>query len=216
MSQPDPASASFSGYPIQLDVRGLVAVVVGLGAVGKRKALALIEAGARVRGVDPLGANDWADGLLIDLRTESYQADHLTGATLVIAAAHPEVNRRVVADARERNILVNSASDPESGQFTIPAVWRSGPITLTVATGGASPALAATLRDRAAAALGPSPGILARLLIDLRAEVIAQIRDPHARRLALRTVADPAWLDRLTRDGEAATRVALRVALGLD
>ena len=211
----DPDHAIRPGYPIQLDVRGLEALVVGLGAVGRRKALGLIEAGAKVRGVDPLGAVDWPDASRIDLRAEPYGPAHLAGATLVIASADPAINRLVVADARERGVLVCSASDPDSGQFTVPAVWRSGPITLTVATGGASPALAATLRDRAADALGPAPGVLARLLIDLRAEVRARINDPQARRLALRTVADPAWLDQITRDGEAATRITLRAALGL-
>ena len=212
----DPDHAIIPSYPIQLDVRGMMALVVGLGAVGRRKALGLLEAGARVRGVDPLGAVDWAAAPQIDLRAEFYRSDHLTSATLVIASAHPEINRQVVADARERNILVCSASDPESGHFTTPAVWRSGPITLTVATGGASPALAATLRDRAANALGPAPGVLASILIDLRAEVRARIDDPQARRLALQTVADPAWLDQINRDGEAATRLALRQTLGLD
>ena len=218
VSDPDPdfAHPIALGYPILLDVRGMVAVVVGLGAVGRRKALALIEAGAEVRGVDPLGVIAWPDATRIDLRAEPYQAAHLAAATLAIAAAHPEVNRQVVADARDVGVLVCSASDPDSGQFTTPAVWRSGPITLTVATGGASPALAATLRDRAADALGPAPGLLARLLIDIRVEIRARIHDPHARRLALQTAADPAWLDRITRDGAAATRATLRAALGLD
>ena len=211
MSEPPAAP----GYPIQLDLRGKIAVVVGLGAVGQRKALGLIAAGAQVRGVDPHGA-DWATTAGIDLREEPYHPAHLTGATLVIAAATAEVNRLVVADARASGLLVSSASDPDSGHFTVPAVWRSGPITLTVATGGASPALAATLRDRAATALGPAAPALALILIDLRAEVLARITDPQARRLALRTAADPAWLDRTTRDGAAATRAALRAALGLE
>ena len=40
-------------YPIELDLTGRTALVVGLGAVGCRKAVGLVEAGARVVGVDP-------------------------------------------------------------------------------------------------------------------------------------------------------------------
>ncbi len=42
-----------SGYPIELKMEGRTAVVVGLGRVGRRKAAALVAAGARVIGVDP-------------------------------------------------------------------------------------------------------------------------------------------------------------------
>ena len=87
------------------------------------------------------------------------------------AAATAAVNRRVVADARRAGVWVCSASDPDAGDFTVPAVWRDGPLTLTVATAGASPALAAALRDRAAEALGPAAAGLAALLAELRPEV---------------------------------------------
>ena len=169
-----------AGYPVDLDVRGRLAVVVGLGAVGRRKALGLIEAGALVRGVDPLGAI-WAADLGVDLRAEPYTPAHLAGARLAIAASLPEVNRRVVADAREAGILVASASEPGGGDFTLPAVWRDGPITLAVATGGASPGLAAARRDRAGGAIGPGAAILAQILLDLRAEALARIPDPGSR-----------------------------------
>ncbi len=211
----EPADPTGFGYPIHLDVRGMIAVVVGLGAVGQRKAVGLLAAGATVRGIDPRGA-DWASATGIDLRAELYRPEHLTGATLAIASATPEINRLVVADARSRGVLVSSASEPQAGQFTVPAVWRSGPVTITVSTGGASPALARVLRDRAAAAIGPEPAALATLLIDLRAEFLARINDPVARRSALQAVADPAWLDEIRANGVEATRAALRRVLGLD
>ena len=41
------------GYPIELELRDRTVLVVGLGAVGRRKAAGLARAGARVIGVDP-------------------------------------------------------------------------------------------------------------------------------------------------------------------
>ena len=203
------------GYPALLDLRDELAVVVGLGAVGRRKAAGLLAAGALVRGVDPLGA-DWAVAAGIDLRAEAYRADHLAGARLVIAAAVAEVNRVVVRDARALGAWVASCSEPASGNLVGPAVWRDGPITVAVSTGGASPGLASALRDRAAAAIGPAAGPLAALLLDLRAEALARIADPVARREALGRAADPSWLDHLAEQGEATTRRALRRAMGLE
>src|SRR5271170_4439818 len=134
------------GYPIELDLRGRTVLVVGLGAVGQRKALGLATAGARVIGVDPAARVTIAPP--IEVRAEVYRAAHLEGVSLAFAAATPAVNRRVVADARGLGVWVSSASEPGTGDFTVPAVWREGPLTLTVATAGASPALAVALRDR--------------------------------------------------------------------
>jgi siroheme synthase-like protein len=145
----------------------------------------------------------------LELRVEAYRAEHLQGASLVVAAAPPGVNRQVVADARAAGIWVNSASDPEAGDFRVPAVWRDGPLTLTVATAGASPALAGALRDRAAAALGPAAG-LAAVLAEMRGLVVARLADPDARRRVLAGWGDPSWLDLFSAGGPAAVRAEVR------
>ncbi len=200
------------GYPIELDLRGRLAIVVGLGPVGSRKAAGLVAAGARVVGVDPRGPGA-IEG--IEVVAEAYRSGHLAGASLAFAAATPPVNARVVVDARRLGIWANSASEPGSGDFTLPATWRDGPILLTVSTSGASPALAASLRDRAARALGPAAAGLAALLLELRPEVLANVADPEARRRGLAEVADPRWLELYAAEGAEATRRALREALGL-
>ncbi|WP_435011468.1 precorrin-2 dehydrogenase/sirohydrochlorin ferrochelatase family protein [Tundrisphaera lichenicola] len=150
-------------YPIELDLTGRLALVVGLGAVGRRKASGLLESGARVLGIDPAVLEA---PIGVELRVEPYRAGHLEGVSLAFAAATAEVNRWVVADARRLGVWVNSASDPGSGDFALPATWRDGPLTLTVSTSGASPALASALRDRAKMALGASAGALAAILAE--------------------------------------------------
>jgi precorrin-2 dehydrogenase / sirohydrochlorin ferrochelatase len=200
-------------YPIELDLVGRTVVVVGLGTVGRRKAAGLVESGARVIGVDPR-AEEAPPG--VELRLERYRIQHLDGASLVFAAATPEVNREVVADARRLGLWVNSASEPAEGDFLLPAVWRDGPLTLTVSTSGASPALAAALRDRAVSALGPSAAGLARLLAELRPEVLERIADPAVRKRVLAEAADPRWIDFFASEGAETTRTALRAFLGIE
>src|SRR5947208_5664112 len=100
-------------FPIFLDLTGRVAVVVGGGPVGRRKALALLDGGATVRVVALEPASLQADHL--DWRTEPYQSHHLHGASLVFAAATRDVNRQVLADPKDRGVWVNCADEPETG-----------------------------------------------------------------------------------------------------
>ena len=178
-------------YPIELDLSDRRVVVVGLGPVGRRKANGLVAAGAKVVAIDPRPVETPPGVLLL---AEPYQAAHLQGAALVFAAATPEVNRLVVADARAIGIWVNAASDPDQGDFLVPASWSDGPIRLSVSTSGTSPALAAALRDRAAQALGPAPARLAKALSEVRAELLATLPDQAARRRVLTSWDAPEWL----------------------
>jgi precorrin-2 dehydrogenase/sirohydrochlorin ferrochelatase len=177
---------------IELDITGRRVLVVGLGRVGRRKVEGLLAAGACVVGVDPIAS--WQAPPEITILAERYRAEHLAGVALAFAAATLEVNRQVVADAKSSGIWVNSASEPDSGDFAIPASWHDGPITLSVSTSGASPALAVALRDQAALALGHAPGILATILAELRAEAFLKIPDPDRRRQILSSWDDPKWL----------------------
>ena len=199
-------------YPIELDLQGRKVVVVGLGRVGRRKAAGLVEAGARVMGIDPVAIESIPG---VEVIPESYRAEHLAGASLAFGASTSEVNRRVVADCRRLGVWVNSASDPVEGDFALPATWRDGPLTLTVSTSGASPALASALRDRAATSLGPNAAVLTALLAELRPEVLASIDDPEVRRRALTEIADLCWIEVIDRQGIVIARESLRAAIGL-
>ena len=127
--------------------------------------------------------------------------------SLVFAAATPEVNREVVESAKRLGIWVNAASEPDSGDFLVPATWRSGLVTLAVSTSGASPSLSATLRDRAAEAMNGGPA-LAALLAEFRAHAMARIADPEARRRLLADWGHGRWLVAIERDGPEAVRAA--------
>ena len=171
------------GYPVTLAVGGLPCLVVGGGPVAARKAAGLAAGGAAVTMVAPAFGEE-AETLAagpapaghgaVTLVRRSYGAGEAAAYRLVLTATGlGEVDAAVAADAEAGGVWVNSADDPEHCTFTLPAVHRDGPVTLAVSTGGASPALAAWLRGRAARALGPRLGDLARLLAQARAAVRA-------------------------------------------
>lgn len=192
-------------YPMFLDLAGRRCLVVGAGPVGQRKAAGLVAAGAAVRIVAPespgLAGVEWVRG--------EYDPAHLDGTALVFAAGPPDVNARVVADARAQGIWVNSASDPEAGDFVVPAVRRAGGIELAVGTGGASPALASKLAAALIAAVGPAWPVWVELLAGLRAEVRRRVPD-GARPALWQRLSDPVWLDRIRTADRAVALAEMR------
>jgi precorrin-2 dehydrogenase/sirohydrochlorin ferrochelatase len=158
-----------SGYPIFLELQDRLVVVVGGGAVGRRKAAGLLAAGARVRLIsrDPVPPTCWTTP--IDLHLRPFHPADLDGAVLAFAATGiAETDQAVLAAARERGIPANLAAAPEAGDFTVPAVLRRGDLVVAVSTSTQAPALAGVVRDQVAAALGPEWALVVAIAARLR------------------------------------------------
>lgn len=172
-----------SFYPIELDLQGRHVLIVGGGRVAARKVEGLLAAGAKVRVVSPAFIEDLAGNEAIERVGEPYDPRLLAGADFVFACTDdPEVNRRVASDARTAGRWCNVADDAAAGDFLLPAVLRQGELTVAVGTGGASPHLAAKLRDRLESQLEPTWGILVSLLRQARARVMERVADAALRR----------------------------------
>ncbi len=211
-------------YPVALDLVGASCLVVGGGPVAARRTRGLLLAGAVVTLVarevgpavgalaagDPGGAGSGTPAGSLSVETRPYRAGEAARYRLVVAATGlPGVDSAVVADALGGGALVTLASGRSPGTLQLPAVHRAGPVTLTVSTGGTSPALAGWLRDRAAAALGPEVAMLAALVEEARASLRATGRP--AGEIAWREVFDR--VAPLVDDGRTAEARALLARL---
>jgi len=179
-------------YPVGLDLRGRSCLVVGGGAVAKRKVQGLLAAGAAVTVVAP-ECLPMPAGVTVVLR--GFADEDLEGAALAVAASDDrEVNAHVARVARERGTWVNVVDDPVEGTVIVPAVARRGDLQIAVSTGGASPALAARLRQHLEDEFGPEYGDLVALLGELRREWEPRAAragvPPAARRAAWHKVVD--------------------------
>ncbi len=167
-------------YPASFDVSGRPCLVVGGGPVAARKARALLECGASVTVVAPSLSSEMETmaARLSVVERRPYRDGEAAAYRLVVSATgRPDVDGAVFADAEGAGVWVNSADDPAHCSFILPAVYRDGAVTVSVSTGGLSPALASWLRDRLAASCGPGLGDLAALL----AEAHARLRSEGAR-----------------------------------
>jgi siroheme synthase-like protein len=175
-----PGRASLGGYPANLLVSGRRCVVVGAGHIAARKIESLLDAGAEVHVIAPDVGNEvraWRDAGRLQLEERAFTPSDLDGAWLATTATDdPAVNRAVFEAGEERRIWVNSADDPEHCSFTLMSVIRQGDLVVTVGTGGRSPALAAWLKDRLTAELGPEYAVACDLLSEAREAVRANGR----------------------------------------
>lgn len=200
-------------FPIFLDLRDRLCVVVGGGPVGRRKAGALLAGGGRVRLVCLEPPSPELRSERLEWLTESYRTDHLHGALLAFAAATAEVNRQVVADAAERRILCNVADAPTTGDFFVPSVVRRGDFVLAVGTGGAAPGLARKVRRQLERTFDATWGDWIALLHEMRDIVSQTIRDPARRQQAHAELTRRHWLRRLRHEDAESVRRAMHEAV---
>jgi precorrin-2 dehydrogenase/sirohydrochlorin ferrochelatase len=168
-------------YPVCLEIKDKLCVVVGGGRVAERKVAGLLAEGARVRVVSP----DLTEPLAVQAAANcfqwlnrGYEPGDLDNALLVFAATdNHAVQNAVVRDARRVGQLVNVIDAPAACAFQVPAVVRQGDLTLTVSTRGKSPALAAMVRQQLEKSYGKEYALLLELMSRLREQVLAGDQD---------------------------------------
>ena len=183
-------------YPLLLDLTGMRCLVVGGGEVGLRKVQGLLPCSpAAVTVVDPAEPGPGLAALLASHGNLTYERRPFAeadthGAQLVFACTSSrEVNALVGVACRRRGVLCNMADDPEAGSFALPASITRGDLTITVSTGGASPALSRVIRRDLEARYGEEYAALTRLLAGIRAAQLELGRPSDENREVFRALA---------------------------
>ena len=165
-------------YPVNLVLTGRRCLVVGGGRVATGKVGGLLAGGATdVHIVAPVVVDELvelAGRTGVTLEQRPYRSGEAARYQLVVTATDdPAVNRQVFLDGEAAGVWVNSADDPVNCSFTLPAVVRRGPVMVTAATGGHSPALATWLRRHIEGQLDDAWVELAGLLAEHRSALRA-------------------------------------------
>lgn len=133
-------------FPLFLKLDGKRVLVVGAGPVAAAKLPALLAAGAHVTVIAP-EVHPEIERTGATILRRAVEPRDLDRVWLVVAAALPDVNRRVARAAAARRIFVNAVDDPQSGSAYTGGVLKRGGVTIAVSTDGAAPALAGLLRE---------------------------------------------------------------------
>ena len=165
-----------SAYPLVLEGASLSAVIAGGGRVATRKAITLLDAGARVHVVapviTPMLEQAFRTHHALRVTRAAFTTAYVADAQLVIVATDdPEANALIAAQARAMGKLVNVVSAPDQGNCITPAIHRAGDITLAVTTGRV-PTAAVRIRDRIGRMLDDRYAAAVRELAQLRSELL--------------------------------------------
>jgi len=136
--------------PLFLDVTGRAVLVAGAGTIASRKALDLVEAGARVRVVAPRISAELAAARseVLTIEERSFEERDLDAMWLVFAATDDPVVQKRIADECERaQVFCVAIDDPPNATAYGGAILRRGPITVAISTSGEAPALARLMRE---------------------------------------------------------------------
>src|SRR5437867_4344482 len=163
------------GYPIFVELGGQTCVVIGETAVRERKVEGLLAGGAafmRVVAEGPARTLDEIEGEhapRVELSRRDWRPEDLDDAFLCVASADEAGSRAAIArEAHLRGVLVNVMDDPQNCDWAAPAIVRRGDLVLAISTGGASPALARTLREELEERFGPEWASVLRVLREVR------------------------------------------------
>ena len=204
-----------SVYPVSLVLHGRRCLVVGGGHVARRKALGLVEAGARVDLVakEVLASVREIAGLE-SIEERPYRRGEVAGYRLAVAATDNRTSVNVAfRDGERAGVWVNSAADPASCSFILPAIARQGPVSVAISTSGFSPALASWLKEHVAGPLGPEVAELAGMLAEVRARLKAAGRSTEE--VDWRQSIDWAMLDLIRSGRRAEAKERLEACLSL-
>ncbi|HLG78498.1 MAG TPA: bifunctional precorrin-2 dehydrogenase/sirohydrochlorin ferrochelatase [Ktedonobacteraceae bacterium] len=140
-------------YPIMLNIRGRLALVIGGDRVAAEKAAALSASGANVTVMSLEFCEELqelAQNHAVTLRYKAYAPGDLAGVFVVVASStyDPVLSEAIWQEAQERNMLINIVDLPARCNFIVPSILRRGPLTISVSTEGSSPGMAKRIRQR--------------------------------------------------------------------
>ncbi len=202
-------------YPLFIDLRDRLVVVVGGGMVAWRKVEALRRAGARVRVIAPEVVERIEQDEGLEVVRRGYEPGDLDGAWLVIAATDDEeTNVAVSKDAESRRVFCNVVDQPGLCSFIVPSVVEKGPIKIAISTGGVSPAFSKKMRIRIGKLLGDEYSILALIMGRIRPIVLSGEGGHEDRKRIFEVLIDSELLDAIREHDRDRAEQILFEALG--
>ncbi|NOQ63516.1 MAG: uroporphyrinogen-III C-methyltransferase [Methyloprofundus sp.] len=174
-------------FPLFIDLKNKICLVVGAGEVAARKIELLAKAGATITVIAPTisaSVQQLSSSYSLNIIEKDFAVNDIQQQRLIISATNQtEVNALVAATADSHNIPVNVVDNPELCSFIVPAIIDRSPVIAAVSSGGTSPVLARLLRAKLESLIPPAFGRMAKLAEKYRPAVKEHINPPAQRRI---------------------------------
>ena len=144
--------AANPGFPVTLDVKGYVVLVVGGDEEAAEKTQRLLDAGAKVIVISPTlhdKLKQLAASAKVIHRGRQFRETDLESAVFVLNMIRGDKDfaRMLFAKARERKFLLWSVDFPEASTANMPAVVEAGHARVAISTSGMAPALSGFIKE---------------------------------------------------------------------
>jgi len=176
-------------FPVFMNLRQQVCLVVGGGGIALRKIRLLRMADAHIKLVAPEICRELREefgdqiGNEIQIHERPFEDKDLIGNRLIIAATNnEELNAHISKNAQSKNIPVNVVDSPALCSFITPSIVDRDPVTIAISTGGGAPVLARFLRSRLESFIPATYGRLASTMSGLRDRVKQRFPEETQRR----------------------------------
>ncbi|MEO0784456.1 MAG: siroheme synthase CysG [Pseudomonadota bacterium] len=172
-------------FPAFFGMEDAHVVIFGSGEEALRKVRLVAKTPAEIRivagAIEPDMAAEFVDRVVLHAPEDAAGALKDAAFTIVALADDAEAEE-AIALARRMGVPVNAVDRPEHCDFTVPSILDRGDIVAAVATGGAAPVLAKSVRTRLETLMPKGIGELAALAKSLRPDVSAKLKSGADRR----------------------------------
>jgi uroporphyrin-III C-methyltransferase/precorrin-2 dehydrogenase/sirohydrochlorin ferrochelatase len=181
-------------FPFFVDIEGANGLIVGGGRVATHKISKLMPFKPHLKVVASIVSDDLityaTNNDNIEIITRDVVIDDVLGADFVIAASgDKEVNSWISQICHEHKIPVNVVDDKEKCSFIFPSLIQKGSLTLGVSTSGASPEVAAFIKNETLKFIPSEIDVILDYLSSIRTLAKEQISDDKLRAKFLKDTA---------------------------
>jgi precorrin-2 dehydrogenase/sirohydrochlorin ferrochelatase len=202
---------------------GKYVVTVGGGSEAYSKVQNFLDAGSKVlvisrrfsKGILDLHAQKRIDLVKAEIKDGEFFVKQLNPKPdlLAVATSDHKLNAKLAQSAKQEGFMVYVADDPAISDFILPAVSKIGEVRITVSTGGRSPAMAKTLRERIERLITQQDLLHIELQEHMRAVLKKRVGEQKARKRILYTILEDEQVNELLKEGnlDKAKKEAMKI-----
>lgn len=171
-------------FPFFVDLEEKRIVIIGGGKVAAGKAERLRAFSSNIIVV----AKETEIDFVPVIRRPYIKEDILSSDIIIAATGDPDTDKRIAGEAEKLGKAVNVASDPDMGNFYMPAVIRRGDVVIGVSTNGTSPAFARYLKEEIESHIPEYTEVISLEMTRLRDALKNKVKDEGNRKMTYENV----------------------------
>ena len=208
---------------IDFSFKGKYVAMVGGGSEAFSKVQNFLDAGSKVlvisrnfsKGILDLHADKRIDLLKTEIKDGEFFVKQLNPKPdlLAVATSDHKLNAKLAQCGKAEGFMVYVADNPAISDFILPAVSKIGDVRITVSTGGKSPAMAKTLRERIERLITRQDLLHIELQEHMRAVLKERVGEQKTRKRILYTILEDESVNAFLKEGklEKAKKEAMKI-----